>query len=256
MTEPVVSVRNLVNRFGDQVVHDWLDLDIYPGEIFAIVGGSGSGKSVLLRSILGLHKPDDGSISVFGKEIGKLCETETHELYRHVGVLYQQGALFSSLSVIENIETPLYEYLPLSDAIIRELAMLKLKMVNLPDNAANKFPSELSGGMVKRAGLARALALDPTLLFLDEPTSGLDPLASDAFDKLIDVLHVQLNLTVVMVTHDLDTLFNICSRVGVIIDHKMIQGTVDEVTKNPHPWIKEYFGGPRAKRARNSRKEK
>ncbi|MGE4351778.1 MAG: ABC transporter ATP-binding protein [Bdellovibrionales bacterium] len=248
MTKSLIHIRGLINRFGSQTVHDGLDLEVHSREIFAIVGGSGSGKSVLLRSILGLHQPNAGVIEVLGCDIKKRSDTKVREQQKHIGVLYQKGALFSSLTVVENIEAPMHEYLDLPDDIIRELAMLKLRMVGLSDTAASKFPSELSGGMVKRAGLARALALDPSLLFLDEPTSGLDPLAADGFDRLIERLHAQLNLTVVLVTHDLDTLFNICSRVGVILNHKMVQGTLDEITQNPDPWIKEYFGGPRASR--------
>lgn len=255
MTKAIIKARQIVNRFGTQLVHDQLDLDIYQGEIFAIVGGSGSGKSVLLRTLLGLHKPKAGVVSLVDKDIETLTEEEMHDMHRRVGVLYQAGALFSALSVIENIEIPIREYLDLPDIIIRELAMLRLKMVGLSEEAANKFPAELSGGMVKRVGLARALALDPALLFLDEPTAGLDPLAADAFDRLIKLLRTQLGLTVVMITHDLDTLFNICDRVGVIVDHKIITGALEEVVRNPHPWIKEYFGGPRARRVEGGGKE-
>jgi phospholipid/cholesterol/gamma-HCH transport system ATP-binding protein len=250
-TAPMIQAKGIVNRFGSQLVHDHLDLEVFSGEIFAIVGGSGSGKSVLLRTILGLHKPQAGTITISGQNIKTLNEIDAHNFHRHVGVLYQAGALFSALNVIENIEAPIREYLRLPDKIIRELALLKLKMVGLSENTATKFPAELSGGMVKRVGLARALALDPMLLFLDEPTSGLDPLSADAFDKLIKTLQAQLGLTVVMITHDLDTLFNICDRVGVIVDHKMIRGKLEDVMQNPNPWIKDYFGGPRARRAKD-----
>lgn len=255
MTAPIIKAQGIINRFGSQVVHDQLDLDIQSGEIFAIVGGSGSGKSVLLRTLLGLHKANAGTITLFGKDMDAFTANEARELRKRVGVLYQAGALFSALSVIENIATPIREYLNLPDKIIRELAMLKLKLVGLSEDTADKFPAELSGGMIKRVGLARALALDPELVFLDEPTAGLDPLSADRFDQLIKALHAQLGLTVVMVTHDLDTLFNICNRAGVIIDRKMVEGSLPEIVKNPHPWIKEYFGGPRARRAETRTKE-
>ncbi len=249
MTEAIISVRNLVNSFGDQVVHKGLDLDVYPGEIFGIVGGSGTGKSVLLRSMLGLYRPDSGKIVMRGHSICDLSEGESHNLHRHWGVMYQNGALFSALTVIENVEMPIREYVKLPDNVVRELAMLKLHLVGLSDEDAHKFPAELSGGMVKRVGLARALALDPPLLFLDEPTAGLDPIGATGFDKMIMGLRERLGLTVVMITHDLDTLFGTCDRIGVLINKKMVEGTPQEVMRNPDPWIQDYFGGPRAQHA-------
>jgi phospholipid/cholesterol/gamma-HCH transport system ATP-binding protein len=249
MSEPIISVRGLVNRFGDQLIHNRLNADIVSGEIFGIVGGSGSGKSVLLRSILGLHIPEAGEITVRGNRMDMLSENVSRAMHRHWGVMYQNGALFSGLTVIENIELPMVEYLDLPEAIIRELAMLKLAMVGLADSAADKFPAELSGGMVKRAGLARALALDPPLLFLDEPTAGLDPIAADGFDHLLLELRKQLGLTVVMITHDLDTLFDTCDHIGVLVDQQMIQGRPVDIMRHPNPWIQEYFGGQRAQRA-------
>jgi phospholipid/cholesterol/gamma-HCH transport system ATP-binding protein len=247
--EPIVSVRNLVNRFGDQIVHNDLNLDIYTGDIFGIVGGSGAGKSVLLRSILGLSKPQSGRIMVHGHNICGLSEGDSYDIHRHWGVMYQHGALFSGLSVVENIEMPMREYLRLPDKVMRELAILKLHIVGLPDSAANKFPAELSGGMVKRAGLARALALDPPLLFLDEPTAGLDPIAANAFDSLVLALRRRLGLTVVMITHDLDTLIGTCNRIGALVNQQIVQGDPVTVMRYPDTWIQNYFGGPRAQRA-------
>jgi len=249
MTKPIITARGLVTRFGEQIVHNGLDLDVYSGEIFGIVGASGTGKSVLIRTLLGLHRPEAGQVTMAGHDICGLGEDAGRNLHRHWGVMYQNGALFSGLTVIENIEMPMAEYLCLPEDVVHELAMIKLNMVGLPDSAANKFPAELSGGMVKRAGLARALALDPPLLFLDEPTSGLDPIAADGFDRLILGLRSQLDLTVVMVTHDLDTLFNTCDHIGVLVDQKLIQGKPVDIMHNPNPWIQEYFGGARAQRA-------
>jgi phospholipid/cholesterol/gamma-HCH transport system ATP-binding protein len=248
-TEPIITVRGLVNRIGDQLIHDQLDLDVYRGEIFGIVGGSGTGKSVLFRTLLGLQKPEAGKVIVGGHNMCALSAAEVHAMHRHWGVLYQSGALFSNLTVVENIELPIREYLTLPDEVVRELAILKLNIVGLPESAAHKFPAELSGGMVKRAGLARALALDPPLLFLDEPTAGLDPIAAAAFDKLVLALRQRLGLTVVMITHDLDTLFGTCERIGVMVDKKIVEGSPVDVMHNPDPWIHDYFGGPRAQRA-------
>jgi phospholipid/cholesterol/gamma-HCH transport system ATP-binding protein len=245
----VVRVRGLRTRFGPQVVHDGLDLEVQGGEVFGIVGGSGSGKSVLLRCILGLLRPERGEIEVLGQEIGRLAERERHELQARQGVLFQGGALFSSLTVAENIQTPLRERLGLSDELLRQLTKLKLDLVGLPHDACHKYPAELSGGMRKRAGLARALALDPEILFLDEPTAGLDPIGAAAFDRLIGGLQLSLGLTVVMVTHDLDSLAAICDRVAALVDKRAVVGTLEELRNLDHPWLRAYFGGPRGRGA-------
>ncbi len=246
--KPVIEVKGLINRFGSHVVHDGLDLSVFKGEIIGVVGGSGSGKSVLLRALLGLRQPQGGRICIKGREIGALSKEEQDYLHRHTGVLFQSGALFSGLTVQENIMLPMREYLKLPEEAMRGLASLKRRMSGLPQLADAKFPAELSGGMVKRAGLARALALDPSLLFLDEPTAGLDPIAASEFDRLLLSLRDALGLTVVMITHDLDTLFTICDRVAVLVDKKLVMGTLDAMTQSTHPWIKRYFGGPRAAR--------
>jgi phospholipid/cholesterol/gamma-HCH transport system ATP-binding protein len=251
--DPVIRVRGLVNRFGTQLVHDGLDLEVRRGEIFGVVGGSGSGKTVLLRSILGLHRPDAGTIEMYGTNVKTLAEADRAEFFQSYGVLFQNGALISSLDVAENIQLPIREYRALNEGTLDALAGLNLRMVGLPLDAAGKTPSQLSGGMVKRAALARALALEPTLLFLDEPTAGLDPISAAAIDELLLYLHSQLQLTVVMITHDLNTLFHTCSRVGVIIDHRMITDSLDGMMKNPNPWIQEYFQGPRARAAQGER---
>ena len=243
-----VDVRGLVNRFGRQLVHDGLDMQVYRGEVFGIIGGSGSGKSVLLRTILGLRRPQGGTVLVDGKDMTQLAGGQLREAKSRYGVTFQNGALFTSLTVRENIQLPMLEHLRLPADALDELARLKLRLVGLPEEAALKYPSQLSGGMVKRAALARALALDPPLLFLDEPTSGLDPISAAAFDDLIAYLHQELHLTVVMITHDLDTIFRICTRVGVVVDRKMVQGTREDIVKNPHPWIQAYFHGTRAAR--------
>jgi phospholipid/cholesterol/gamma-HCH transport system ATP-binding protein len=248
--EPVISVRGIVNRFGRQVVHDGLDAEIRPGEVFGIVGGSGSGKSVLLRTLLGLQKPASGSVRIEGQEVTTQSERELLAVKRRYGVMFQRGALFSSLSVAQNVELPITEHFRIGPALLRELALLRIRMVGLPEDAAAKFPSQLSGGMTKRAALARALALDPAILFLDEPTSGLDPISAAAFDKLVLELQKGLALTVVMITHDLDTIFRVCNRVGVIVDGKMISGTLEEIARNDHPWIRDYFHGERSRAPR------
>ena len=250
--EPIISVRGLRNQFGAQVVHDGLDLDVRRGEILGVVGGSGTGKSVLMRSILGLRQPEAGEISVLGTDALSESENDRRKIERHTGVLFQDGALFSSLSVGENVQVPLKEHHPkLPDSWRYDLALLKVKLAGLPADAMDKLPSQLSGGMRKRAGLARALALDPPLLFLDEPTAGLDPIGAAAFDELILTLQQALGLTVFLITHDLDTLYAICDRVAVLADHKLAAiGPLSEIEKLEHPWIREYFHGPRARAAR------
>ena len=248
MAEALIEVRGLVNRFGAQVVHDHLDMTVERGEVFGIVGGSGSGKSVLLRSILGLQRPRAGEVRMLGRDLTQLSTPELKDIKATYGVTFQQGALFSSLTVLQNVQLPMLEHLHLSPRALEELAMLKVRLVGLTDEAARKFPAQLSGGMVKRAALARALALDPQLLMLDEPTAGLDPISAAAFDELLMDLRQQLGLTVIMITHDLDTIFRTCNRVGVIIDRKMTSDTLEAITRNPHPWIQAYFHGERALR--------
>jgi phospholipid/cholesterol/gamma-HCH transport system ATP-binding protein len=246
--EPIVEVRGLVNRFGSQVVHDGLDMTVLRGEVFGIVGGSGSGKSVLLRSILGLQRPQAGEVRLMGRELGERTPEELKRIKAGYGVTFQQGALFSSLTVLQNVQLPMLEHLQLGPRALDELALLKVRLVGLPDEAARKYPAQLSGGMIKRAALARALALDPALLMLDEPTAGLDPISAAAFDELLMDLREQMGLTVIMITHDLDTIFRTCNRVGVIIDRKMTSDTLAKITANPHPWIQAYFHGERAVR--------
>ncbi|MFC3813477.1 ABC transporter ATP-binding protein [Lysobacter sp. GCM10012299] len=253
--EPIVRVRGLTNRFGEQVVHEGLDLDVLPGEILGVVGGSGAGKSVLMRSILALRKPDAGEIEVLGLDARSDDPDVRRAIERNTGVLFQDGALFSSLTVGENVQVPLKEYhSDLPDSLRYELALLKIKLAGLPADALNKLPSQLSGGMRKRAGLARALALDPPLLFLDEPTAGLDPIGAAAFDRLIRTLQQALGLTVFLITHDLDTLYAICDRIAVIADRKVIAcAPLAEVEQMDHPWVKDYFHGPRARAAQQTR---
>jgi phospholipid/cholesterol/gamma-HCH transport system ATP-binding protein len=248
MAEPLIEVRGLVNRFGRQIVHDGLDMTVYRGEVFGIVGGSGAGKSVLLRSILGLQRPQAGEVLMHGRDLTQLTVKQLKEIKATYGVTFQQGALFSSLTVLQNVQLPMIEHLQLSPRALEELGLLKIRLVGLPDEAARKYPAQLSGGMIKRAALARALALDPALLMLDEPTAGLDPISAAAFDALLMDLREQLGLTVIMITHDLDTIFRTCNRVGVIIDRKMTSDTLANITNNPHPWIQAYFHGERAVR--------
>jgi phospholipid/cholesterol/gamma-HCH transport system ATP-binding protein len=219
---------------------------VYRGEILGVVGGSGTGKSVLLRTILGLQKPKGGEVRIEGREITQLKQAELREVKAGYGVTFQQGALFTALNVMQNVQLPMIEHLRLPGATMDALALLKIHLVGLPEEAAYKYPSQLSGGMVKRAALARALALDPRLLFLDEPTSGLDPISAEAFDELVLYLQKQLNLTVVMITHDLDTIFRTCNRVGVIVDRRMESDTLQGIVSHPHPWIQAYFHGERA----------
>ena len=252
-----IRVRGLVNRFGSQTVHNGLDLDVRRGEILGVVGGSGTGKSVLMRSILGLRTPDAGQIEVLGVDARSGNPADRLRIERNTGVLFQDGALFSSLTVGENVQVPLKEHHPeLSERWHYELALLKVKLAGLPADAISKLPSQLSGGMRKRAGLARALALDPPLLFLDEPTAGLDPIGAAAFDHLIKTLQEALGLTVFLITHDLDTLYAICDRVAVLADHKVIANApLPEIEQLDHPWIREYFHGPRARAARGLQHE-
>ncbi len=248
---PIV-VKGLHNSFGTQVIHENLDLKVRRGEILGVVGGSGTGKSVLMRSIIGLQKPDGGEISIFGRSINDAEPDEELGVRSRWGVMFQGGALFSTMTVGENVEVPLKQYFPgLSDALRSELARFKVQLSGLPVEASYKFPSELSGGMRKRAGLARALALDPELLFLDEPTAGLDPIGAAAFDSLTRELKETLGLTVFLITHDLDTLYEICDRVAVLAEKRVIAvGTIEELLATDHPWIQEYFNGPRGRAAK------
>ena len=246
----IISVQNLRNQFGDHVVHDHLDLDVYRGEVIGIVGGSGSGKSVLLRTIVNLNRAKQGAIKVFDQDLTNLSSQERAPYEQRWGVLFQDGALFSSLTVAQNIQAPMREHLDLPQPLMDELAALKINMVGLSSEAGPKYPYELSGGMRKRAGLARALALDPEIVFLDEPTAGLDPIGAAAFDELIKRLQTTLGLTVFMVTHDLDSLYAICDRVAVLADRRVIAtGSVEDMLQEEHPWIREYFHGPRARAA-------
>jgi len=253
--EIAIQVRNLQTSFGEHIVHEGLDLDMYRGEILGVVGGSGTGKSVLMRAIIGLQSPDTGEVTVFGEPTIDRDEEETLELRKRWGVLFQGGALFSTLTVAENIEVPMREFYPqLSQELRDEIAAYKIRMTGLPPDAGPKFPAELSGGMKKRAGLARALAIDPDLLFLDEPTAGLDPIGAAAFDAQTRQLQQTLGLSIFLITHDLDTLYTICDRVAVLADKKVIAvGTIDELLATEHPWIQEYFNGPRGRAALSSK---
>ena len=244
----VIKVRGLTTRLGAETIHDGLDLDVVRGEILGIVGGSGSGKSVLLRAIVGLIRCAAGSIEVLGQGVSECSDSAMWRLEERWGVLFQDGALFTSLTVAQNIEVPLREHTNLPRRLVDEIAALKLSMVGLPVEAATMYPGELSGGMRKRAGLARALALDPEILFLDEPTAGLDPIGAAAFDALILSLRQALGLTVFMVTHDLDSLHAICDRIAVLADKKvMVEGPMEVMLQQTHPWLREYFHGPRAR---------
>jgi phospholipid/cholesterol/gamma-HCH transport system ATP-binding protein len=255
MSDLAISIRGLVNRFGDQVVHDGLDLDVRKGEVLGVVGGSGTGKSVLLRTIVGLNRPAAGRIEVLGQDTHGLGEAAWRRLEKRWGVLFQGGALFSSLTVAENVQLPLHEHGGLPHRLIVELAALKIAMVGLPPDAGVKYPSQLSGGMKKRAGLARALALDPELLFLDEPTAGLDPIGAASFDELIRSLQQSLGLTVFMVTHDLDSLSAICDRIAVLVDKRIKVDRMERLLDDTNPWIRAYFHGPRGRAARHVQAE-
>jgi phospholipid/cholesterol/gamma-HCH transport system ATP-binding protein len=247
MMYPVLEVRGLVNRFGTELVHDRLDMEVRKDEVFGIVGASGSGKSVLLRSILGLQRPDAGVVRICGSDITHMSEAQLRPIKTRYGVAFQQGALYSGLTLLQNVQLPMLEYLDLESGARDELALLKIRLVGLPADAAGKYPAQLSGGMVKRAAIARALALDPQLLVLDEPTSGLDPVSAAAFDDLVLFLQKELKLTIVMITHDLDSLFRTCNRVGVIVDRRMESDTLAGIVNHPNPWIQAYFHGERAR---------
>lgn len=249
--EPIVEVHGLRNAFGGQVVHENLDLSVRRGEILGVVGGSGTGKSVLMRSIIGLQTPEAGEITVFGQPMIGRDEDDAKNVRRRWGVLFQGGALFSTLTVAENVQVPMKEFYPgIEQDLLDEIAAYKISMSGLGSDAGAKFPAELSGGMRKRAGIARALALDPELLFLDEPTAGLDPIGAAAFDQLIVELRGALGLTVFLITHDLDTLHAICDRVAVLADAKVVAvGTIPELLALDHEWIQAYFNGPRGRAA-------
>ncbi|MGA2023470.1 MAG: ATP-binding cassette domain-containing protein [Steroidobacteraceae bacterium] len=243
----LLEVQGIVTRFGAQTVHAGLDMQVEEGEVFGIIGGSGAGKSVLLRTILGLRRPNAGTVRFLGHELSHMGAAELHGLKASYGVTFQEGALFTALNVQQNVQVPMLEHLRLTEPTLDELALLKVQLVGLPLDAALKYPAQLSGGMIKRAALARALALDPRLLFLDEPTTGLDPISAAAFDELVVYLQRELKLTVVMITHDLDTIFRTCTRVGVIVGGRMISDTLEGIVKNPDPWIQSYFQGERGR---------
>ncbi|MGO2264399.1 MULTISPECIES: ABC transporter ATP-binding protein [Halomonas] len=247
---PVIEVRGLENRFGNHIVHESLDLDLLDGEILGIVGGSGTGKSVLLRSIVGLKRPNAGKINVLGNDLNQLSSKERSQVERRFGVLFQQGALFSSLSLQENVALPIIEHAKLPREDAEYLARVKLSLVGLEPEAALQYPESLSGGMIKRAALARALALDPDILFLDEPTAGLDPIGAAAFDQLLVTLRNALGFSVFLVTHDLDTLYAACDRVAVLSQKRvLVTDTIQNVARTDDEWVQNYFNGPRGRAA-------
>jgi phospholipid/cholesterol/gamma-HCH transport system ATP-binding protein len=245
----VLRLRGVRTQFGDKIIHDNLDLDVFKGEIVGLVGGSGTGKSVLLRTIIGLNGHTRGTIELLGVDTAGLHGKAERELQARTGVQFQDGALFSSLNVTENIIVPIREHVGLEESVMRDIAALKVAMVGLPPDTGDKKPSELSGGMRKRASLARALALDPEFLFLDEPTAGLDPIGAAHYDELVKGLSRNLGLSILMVTHDLDSLYAICDRIAVLLDKRVVVGTIDELLKYDHPWVQEYFRGPRGRAA-------
>lgn len=248
--EAAIRVRGLKTAYGSHVVHENLDLDLWKGEVLGIIGGSGTGKSVLLRAIVGLKRPSAGTVEIFGRDITRLEGAERQAVERQWGLMFQDGALFSNLTVRENVLVPLQEHTQLGRDMARDIAEMKIRLAGLDASAANKYPSDLSGGMRKRAALARALALDPALLFLDEPTAGLDPITAGKFDGLIRELQQALGLTVFLVTHDLDTLGAICDRIAVLAEKRVIAtGTIAELRQLDHPWINDYFNGPRGRAA-------
>lgn len=248
--ELAIRVRGLKTAYGSHVVHEDLDLDIYRGEVVGVIGGSGSGKSVLLRAIVGLKEPAEGSVEIFGRDMTRLAAVERETMQRRIGLMFQDGALFSNLTVRENVLVPLKEHADLPFSFACDVADMKIQLAGLGPSAANKYPSDLSGGMRKRAALARALALDPALLFLDEPTAGLDPITAGAFDRLVRDLQQALGLTVFLVTHDLDTLHATCDRIAVLADKKVIAvGPMAEIRQLDHPWVQDYFNGPRGRAA-------
>jgi phospholipid/cholesterol/gamma-HCH transport system ATP-binding protein len=245
----VLKLRGVRTQFGDNIIHDNLDFDVFRGEIVGLVGGSGTGKSVLLRTIIGLNRHTKGTIEMLGVDTATLHGKEERAMQARTGVQFQDGALFSSLSVTENIIVPVREHVGLEEQTMRDIAALKVAMVGLPPDAGDKKPSELSGGMRKRASLARALALDPDVLFLDEPTAGLDPIGAAHYDELVKDLNKSLGVTILMVTHDLDSLYAACDRIAVLLDKRVVVGTIDELLEFDHPWVQEYFHGPRGRAA-------
>lgn len=243
----LIELKSVTNRFGSQIVHDGISLELYEDETLGLVGGSGSGKSVLLRTMLGLNKPQQGEVLVTGTNLYDLSPEQRLDIQKKWGVLFQNGALFSGLSVLDNVALPLREHSGLSPKAIDELALLKLRMAGLEAEAADKYPSALSGGMVTRAGVARAMALDPEILFLDEPTGALDPVAAASLDELMQSLHEILKLSILIITHDPNTLVTVCDRIAMIVDKKVESGTLDDMLKSTNPQVREYFSGPRVK---------